>query len=119
MAVHGLNPFNKDSHAFNTWRKPQEASGHLWLRDTFPKVQPNARVFIYEYNSSPVFGAGKDSFVREANQLLDEIYGARWPKVRAVIHLSLISGILLLQGQNTPIILIGHSLGGLLIKQVR
>lgn len=81
MAVHGLNPVNKADHAFNTWRKPQNDKGHLWLRDALPKVQANARVFLYEYNSSPVFGAGKDSFVREANALLDEIYGERWGKV--------------------------------------
>lgn len=36
---------------------------------------------MYEYNSSPVFGAAKDSFVGEANQLLDEIYGERWQTV--------------------------------------
>jgi hypothetical protein len=69
-------------HAFNTWRKPLDDSGCLWLRDCFPKVQPNARIFLYEYNSSPVFGASKDNLVKEANQLLDEIYGERWQMVR-------------------------------------
>lgn len=81
MAVHGLNPINAENHAFNTWRQPPNEAGQLWLRDVFPKVQPNARVFLYEYNSSPVFSASKDSFVREANQLLDEIYGTRWQMV--------------------------------------
>ncbi|PGH02850.1 hypothetical protein AJ80_08800 [Polytolypa hystricis UAMH7299] len=81
IAVHGLNPFNSAGHALNTWRKPQDDDGSLWLRDFFPKVQPNARIFLYEYNSSPVFSAGRDSFVREANQLLDEILGARWQMV--------------------------------------
>jgi triacylglycerol esterase/lipase EstA (alpha/beta hydrolase family) len=38
--------------------------------------------------------------VGEANQLLDEIYGERWQT-----------------DGSTPIILIGHSLGGILIKQ--
>ncbi|CZR59520.1 uncharacterized protein PAC_09412 [Phialocephala subalpina] len=100
VAVHGLNPFNNERHAFNTWQKPHHDTGHLWLQDAFPKVQPNARIYLYEYNSSPVFGASKDTFVREANQLLDEIYGARWQI-----------------GRDNPIIFIGHSLGGLLIKQ--
>ncbi|KAL4964039.1 uncharacterized protein BDV14DRAFT_209586 [Aspergillus stella-maris] len=100
VAVHGLNPINSSDHAFNTWRKPLDNKGCLWLRDCFPKAQPNARIYLYEYNSSPVFGSAKDSFVREANQLLDEIYGERWQT-----------------DGNTPLILVGHSLGGILIKQ--
>ncbi|KAL4790496.1 hypothetical protein BDV19DRAFT_372146 [Aspergillus venezuelensis] len=100
VAVHGLNPINSTDHAFNTWRKPLDNKGCLWLRDCFPKAQPNARIYLYEYNSSPVFGSAKDSFVGEANQLLDEIYGERWQ-----------------MNGNTPLILVGHSLGGILIKQ--
>ncbi|GAB1214231.1 hypothetical protein ATERTT37_003392 [Aspergillus terreus] len=78
IAVHGLNPLGSSDHAFNTWRKPLEEKGCLWLRDCFAKAQPNARIYLYEYNSIPVFGSAKDSFVGEANQLLDEIYGERW-----------------------------------------
>ena len=79
--MHGLNPLGSSDHAFNTWRKPLEEKGCLWLRDCFAKAQPNARIYLYEYNSIPVFGSAKDSFVGEANQLLDEIYGERWQMV--------------------------------------
>jgi hypothetical protein len=68
-------------HALNTWRKPQEDGGNVWLRDNFPKAQPNARIFFYEYNSSPVFGSDKDSFVHEANELLENILQERWQMV--------------------------------------
>ncbi|RJE17497.1 Ankyrin repeat protein, partial [Aspergillus sclerotialis] len=117
VAVHGLNPLGSSDHAFNTWRKPLHEEGCLWLRDCFAKAQPNARIYLYEYNSIPVFGSAKDSFVAEANQLLDEIYGPIEQLPWAYLDLMLTP--LLYKKRDIPIILIGHSLGGILIKQVK
>ena len=74
VAVHGLNPFNNPDHAFDTWRKPKGNDGKLWLRDYLPKDVPNARIFLYKYNSNPVFGATKERFVHQANDLLEGIH---------------------------------------------
>jgi pimeloyl-ACP methyl ester carboxylesterase len=97
IAVHGLNPRGKDdeAHAFGTWTK----DGRLWLRDDLKDLAPKARVFLYVYNSKLVFGGDKHNFVLMAKQLLDAIFTERK------------------QCPTRPIILIGHSLGGLLIEQ--
>ena len=73
VAVHGLNPWNRQDHALDTWRKPKGPAGTLWLQDTLPEVLPNARVFLYEYESSPAFGSTKERFVYQANDLLENI----------------------------------------------
>ncbi len=69
VAIHGLNPKGNQSHAFDTWQDKE--SGNLWLRDRIPQQQPSARIFLYEYNSSPVFGSSQGRFLDEANQLLE------------------------------------------------
>ncbi|KAI9696428.1 MAG: hypothetical protein M1836_005706 [Candelina mexicana] len=100
VAVHGLNPWNKPDHAYATWQKPDGKDGHLWLRDSFKTEQPNARTALYEYNSSPVFQTdGRDRFIYEANDFLEAVKIWRTKK------------------PSRPLILIGHSLGGILIRQ--
>ncbi|KAK2616030.1 hypothetical protein N8I77_002749 [Diaporthe amygdali] len=51
--VHGLNPRGKSvkNHAWDTWRKPDGASGKLWMRDDLPMSLPDARILLYEYDS--------------------------------------------------------------------
>ena len=73
VAVHGLNPWNRKEHALDTWRKPSGPEGSLWLRDALPNVVPNARVFLYEYESSPAFGSTRERFVHQANDLLENL----------------------------------------------
>ena len=73
VAVHGLNPWNRRDHALDTWRKPKGPSGTLWLQDNLPYAIPNARIFLYEYESSPAFGSTKERFVHQANDLLENI----------------------------------------------
>ncbi|KAH9206067.1 hypothetical protein DL95DRAFT_397161 [Leptodontidium sp. 2 PMI_412] len=97
VAIHGLNPTNKEDHAFATWTDSE--SGHLWLRDSLPRSQPTARVLLYSYNSSPVFGNDQDRFIYGANAFLECLRDNR----REDPHL--------------PLIMVGHSLGGILIKQ--
>jgi hypothetical protein len=69
VAIHGLNPWNKEDHAILTWQ--DKKSGHLWLQQSLPKSQPNARVLLYSYESSPVFGASQERFIYQANSLLE------------------------------------------------
>ncbi|KAG5804038.1 hypothetical protein H9Q74_011112 [Fusarium xylarioides] len=104
IAVHGLNPRSKKetNHACDTWRTPAGPKGKLWLRDDLPKLVPSARIFVYEYDSTVVYGTNNSTFVDKANSLLESI------RIKQV-------------GQDEislrPVILLGHSLGGLLIKQ--
>ena len=101
MAVHGLNPWNNPDHAFDTWRKPKGIDGWLWLRHDLPKTTPYARIFLYKYNSSPVFRASKERFVHQAKDLLETIHIDRHDLDAA-----------------RPLIFFGHSLGAILTKQV-
>ncbi|KAI9367173.1 hypothetical protein BJX61DRAFT_547746 [Aspergillus egyptiacus] len=100
-AVHGLNPFSKDQteHAFDTWRKPSGRNGRLWLRDDLPNDLPDSRIFLYEYSADAVYGSNRGSFVDCANNFLEELTQARR------------------KARERPLLLLGHSLGGLLIKQ--
>ncbi|KAF7173966.1 hypothetical protein CNMCM6106_008069 [Aspergillus hiratsukae] len=101
VAVHGLNPRGKDmaDHAWDTWRKPSGEKGRLWLRDDLPKALPESRIFLYEYDSTAVYGKDKSTFMDKANNLLE------WIRVKRQ------------NADQRPLLLLGHSLGGLLIKQ--
>jgi alpha-beta hydrolase superfamily lysophospholipase len=63
----------------------------------------NGRVFSYGYDSSTAFSKAVIDITDEAAMLLDRIKGER--KSQAERH--------------RPIILIAHSLGGILVKKVR
>ena len=69
------------------------------MRDDLPTVTPHARIFIYEYDSTVVFSNDKSTFVEKASDLLERL------RVRRS------------DDQYRPLIFLGHSLGGLLIKQ--
>jgi hypothetical protein len=101
IAVHGLNPRSKNDidHAWDTWREPAGPQGHLWLRDDLPQYVPESRIFLYEYNATAVYGKSRDTFIDKANELLE------WISVER-------DGI-----GARPIVFLGHSMGGLLIKQ--
>ncbi|KAI1801297.1 hypothetical protein F4811DRAFT_564111 [Daldinia bambusicola] len=101
VAVHGLNPRGKKraEHAWDTWRSPSGPQGRLWLRDDLPKDLPDSRIFLYEYNSTVAYGKDRSTFIDRANRLLEEIRIERY------------------SCKSRPIIFIGHSMGGLLIKQ--
>ena len=101
VEIHGLNPWNNPDHAFDTWRKPKGIDGRLWLRDDLSNITPYVRIFLYKYNSNPVFRASKERFVLQANDLLETIYSDRHDLDAA-----------------RPLIFFGHSLSAILTKQV-
>jgi len=75
IAVHGLNPRSKKDadHAWDTWRTPVGPQGQLWLRDDLPQYIPESRIFLYEYNSTAVYGKDRSTFIDKANELLEAI----------------------------------------------
>lgn len=101
IAVHGLNPRSKKDvdHAWDTWRTPAGFAGRLWLRDDLPNYVSEPRIFLYEYNATAVYGNDRDTFIGKANELLEAIRIERD------------------DAGTRPIIFLGHSMGGLLIKQ--
>lgn len=101
IAIHGLNPPSKNDadQAWDTWRKPAGPHGRLWLRDDLPQYFPQSRIFLCEYNSTLAYGKNRDIFAAKAEELLEAIRLER----RGV--------------RSRPILFLGHSIGGLLIKQ--
>ncbi|KAL7948816.1 hypothetical protein V8C42DRAFT_312410 [Trichoderma barbatum] len=99
IALSGLG-----GHAFGSFK--ERGGTHMWLRDSLPGYlttetdqRPMARVMIYGYES----GVARSKSMQNLEDLA------------TTFHSSLLA---LASGPTTrPIILIGHSLGGLIIKQ--
>lgn len=98
VAVCGLG-----GHAYGSFRNKQDH--HMWLRDSLPDYvtstqtkRPMARIMTYGYKS-PV--RSSESFA-SLEDLANSFYGS-------------LSTIV----TQKPLVLIGHSLGGLVVKQVR
>ena len=73
-----------------------------WPRDLLPKVLPSARVLSFAYNAD-IYGNTSVAGIRgNANALLARLRDVRegWDC-------------------NTPIVFVAHSLGGIILKQVR
>ena len=83
-------------HAFGSWA----ASPHMWLRDFLPEDLPRARILLYGYDSNL---AGSQS-----KNILTDLSSNFVAKLHAMRSLS--------RSEHRPIILIGHSLGCLIIK---
>lgn len=93
IAVTGLA-----GHAFGSWRSRN--SGKMWLRDIIPIDLPNARILTYGYDTK-LAGSKSNARISEyAKQFLETVMDARHGD------------------PHRPIIFIGHSLGGLVIKEV-
>ena len=92
LAVPGLG-----GHPYGSF--VDKGDGHMWLSESLPRDMPTARVMIYGYES------GLQDSTSFAG--LDDLAGS----LRAALcHL-------LESGEQRRLILIGHSLGGLLIKE--
>ncbi|KAF5702936.1 DEAD DEAH box helicase [Fusarium mundagurra] len=101
IAVHGLGPPAKGEakHAFDTWRTPSGQKGRLWLQQDLPDHIHDSRIFLYQYNTTAAYGQGLEGFRSKADNLLEAINIERR------------------ECPGRPILLLGHSIGGLLIKQ--
>ncbi|KZL84934.1 ankyrin repeat-containing protein [Colletotrichum incanum] len=94
IAVPGLG-----SHALGSWKSPH--SDDVWLRDFLPQDVPNIRVLLYGYDTTLPGSLSKQSIEDLGGILVERIvaFRARDGTTRR------------------PLIFIGHSLGGLLIKE--
>ncbi|POR38318.1 Uncharacterized protein TPAR_01489 [Tolypocladium paradoxum] len=94
IAVPGLG-----SHALGSWKSP--ISDDVWLRDFLPGDVPNIRVLLYGYDTTLPGSLSKQSIEDLGGSLLEQIIAFRASD----------------RTSHRPIIFIGHSLGGLLIKE--
>ncbi|KAN0075952.1 NAD(P)-binding domain protein [Elaphomyces granulatus] len=94
VAVHGLN-----GDARRTWT--QHKTNALWLQDFLPRDVKNIRVMSFGYNASAAFGNTTATIVDHAKDLLCCLVDKREEE----------------DEKTRPIIFIGHSLGGIVIKQ--
>lgn len=102
VAISGLG-----GHAFGSF-KAKNTADHMWLRDALPDDivyeetgRPMARIMTYGYNSGVANSNNHDNLATLANKFnstLSALADAPTPK---------------------PLILLAHSLGGLIVKQVR
>ncbi|KAK3933802.1 hypothetical protein QBC46DRAFT_401200 [Diplogelasinospora grovesii] len=95
VAVHGLNPFDTEFHAEQTWT----TEGQLWLKDFLPQRLPRARVLLFGYNSNVAFRTSVSGVREQAENLLARLKLAR------------------LEAPDRPILFICHSLGGIVVKR--
>jgi hypothetical protein len=93
LAISGLG-----SHAYGSYMHKMD--GHMWLSDSLSKDCPSARVVMYGYNSKL---QGSESF--------EDLDGLASSFQIALSRLTTSS-----RGRK-PLVIIGHSLGGLVIKQ--
>jgi len=99
VAVHGLGGHCVDSW---TYRDTPKASV-FWLQDLLPEKMPNARIMTFQYDAKVVGNTSVSSVSDNARQLAELLRDKRDP----------LDGV----DPNRPIVFIGHSLGGIVIKQ--
>ncbi|KAJ8694582.1 hypothetical protein PTI98_007242 [Pleurotus ostreatus] len=92
VALHGLN-----GHAFRSWEFPD--TGFMWLRDHLPEQVPTARIMVYGYNANVVGDVSTGRLRTFAETFLERLRYVRE------------------KSSQRPLILLAHSMGGLVIKQ--
>ncbi|KAN0070951.1 Alpha/Beta hydrolase fold [Elaphomyces granulatus] len=100
VAVHGLG-----GDGFNTWT--DKASGKLWLKDFLPDSEyfRNSRIMTFGYDARPWLRPGGDPATTGRSFTFSESLLNAFRSKRILTHT-----------QGRPIIFIGHSLGGIVIK---
>ncbi|KAI5817783.1 hypothetical protein BZA77DRAFT_365679 [Pyronema omphalodes] len=94
IAVTGLS-----AHAFGSWKSPDRAD-KMWLRDFLPDEFRDTRVFTWGYYSSIRNNESTTSITGISRNFLEDIKQVREKET-----------------VNRPLILIGHSLGGLVVQK--
>ncbi|EHK18734.1 uncharacterized protein TRIVIDRAFT_66772 [Trichoderma virens Gv29-8] len=95
IAISGLA-----SHPFGSWKQRGSRSNFMWLRDRLPKEMPTVRSIIYGYDTSLI---GSESV-----KGVDDIALALITKLKAIGASSPFA---------KPLLLLAHSLGGIVLKQ--
>ncbi|KAI0010316.1 hypothetical protein F4779DRAFT_316823 [Xylariaceae sp. FL0662B] len=95
VAIHGLNPLDRRSHAEATWT----AGDKVWLKDFLPREAPEARILLFSYNSNVAFQTAAVGVREQAENLLNQLEKARTTD------------------RDRPLIFICHSLGGIIVKR--
>jgi hypothetical protein len=100
LAISGLG-----GHAFGSFK--EKNGDHMWLRDALPRdltandgEQPIARVLLYGYESRILQS--------DNTQDLEDIASAFYASLISLVNTS----------KTKPLIILAHSLGGLVVKQV-
>lgn len=96
VIIHGLN-----GDATKSWTNPETKA--FWPKDFLPDDVPEARVLTFGYNADAAFGNTTADIVDHAKDLLGSLIDKR-EEVNEELR---------------PIIFIAHSLGGIVVKQVR
>ncbi|KAK5989673.1 Protein SERAC1-like protein [Cladobotryum mycophilum] len=92
IAVTGLA-----GHAFGSWKSKDKPD--MWLRDFLPQSILNARILTYGYDTKLPGSQSETSILELSRRLLESIKTIRHEK------------------SERPLILIGHDLGGLVVKE--
>ena len=109
-------PAQEPSNATQTTSNRSEV---MWLQDLLPNIVPNARIASYSYKSDWRQDI-KTNLRKCGEQLLNVLHQNRVGNGVGRVALNIILPITdkEYQERQRPLILIGHSLGGLVIKQV-
>lgn len=99
IALSGLN-----GHAFGSFKAKE--LDFMWIRDALAKEFPDCRLFIYGYDTTMVQSTSHQSILDLGSQLASSVEG-------------LISATITGSESGRSLIFLGHSLGGLVVEQVR
>ncbi|KAF9064864.1 Alpha/Beta hydrolase protein [Rhodocollybia butyracea] len=96
VALHGLN-----GHAFDTWQYHSSDDCFMWLRDSLPEHFPGARVLTYGYNANVISDVSTGRLRTFAETFLERLRQERDSEGY----------------RHKPLVLMAHSMGGLVLKQ--
>lgn len=99
---HGLQMGDFEDAFWKTWRA-RDDENVVWPRDWLCKRLPKARILSVSYNSSATKRRGQADIQGLGDNLCSDIIGDSTSNIG--------------QKDNCPVFLVGHSLGGIVIKQ--